>query len=193
VTELLLIIVATVLVNNLVLVNFLGLCPFMGVTRSPEGATGMALATGFVLTLSSAAGYLLYTWVLVPLSLEFLRTLVFILVIAGLVQLTELTVRATSPLLYRVLGLYLPLITSNCLVLGVALLNLTAADSFVQSVVFGAGAAAGFALVMVLFAGLRQRLEGEQVPVPFRGAALAMITAGLMSMAFMGFIGLVPT
>ncbi len=192
-TELLLIIVATVLVNNLVLVNFLGLCPFMGVTRSPEGATGMALATGFVLTLSSAVGYLLYTWVLVPLSLEFLRTLVFILVIAGLVQLTELTVRATSPLLYRVLGLYLPLITSNCLVLGVALLNLTAADSFVQSVVFGAGAAAGFALVMVLFAGLRQRLEGEQVPVPFRGAALAMITAGLMSMAFMGFIGLVPT
>ncbi len=192
-TELLLIIVATVLVNNLVLVSFLGLCPFMGVTRSPEGATGMALATGFVLTLSSAVGYLLYTWVLVPLSLEFLRTLVFILVIAGLVQLTELTVRATSPLLYRVLGLYLPLITSNCLVLGVALLNLTAADSFVQSVVFGAGAAAGFALVMVLFAGLRQRLEGEQVPVPFRGAALAMITAGLMSMAFMGFIGLVPT
>lgn len=192
-TELLLIIVATVLVNNLVLVNFLGLCPFMGVTRSPEGATGMALATGFVLTLSSAVGYLLYTWVLVPLSLEFLRTLVFILVIAGLVQLTELAVRATSPLLYRVLGLYLPLITSNCLVLGVALLNLTAADSFVQSVVFGAGAAAGFALVMVLFAGLRQRLEGEQVPVPFRGAALAMITAGLMSMAFMGFIGLVPT
>lgn len=191
-TELLLIIVATVLVNNLVLVNFLGLCPFMGVTRSPEGATGMALATGFVLTLSSAVGYLLYTWVLVPLSLEFLRTLVFILVIAGLVQLTELTVRATSPLLHRVLGLYLPLITSNCLVLGVALLNLARADTFVQSVVFGAGAAAGFALVMVLFAGLRQRLEGDQVPLPFRGAALAMITAGLMSMAFMGFIGLVP-
>jgi len=191
-TELLLIIVATVLVNNLVLANFLGLCPFMGVTRTPEGATGMALATGFVLTLASATGYLLHTYVLVPLELEFLRTLTFILVIAGLVQFTELAVRATSPLLHQVLGIYLPLITSNCLVLGVALLNLTRSETFLQSLVYGAGAAAGFALVLVVFASLRQRLEGDQVPQPFRGAALALVTAGLMSLAFMGFIGLGP-
>lgn len=190
-TELLLIIVATVLVNNLVLVNFLGLCPFMGVTRSVEGTAGMALATAFVLTLSSAGGYLVNTWLLVPLELTWLRTLCFILLIAGLVQLTELVVRATSPLLHQVLGIYLPLITSNCLVLGVALLNLTQAHSFVQSVIYGLGAAAGFALVMVLFASLRERVDTPEVPAAFRGAAIALITAGLMSMAFLGFTGMV--
>jgi Na+-translocating ferredoxin:NAD+ oxidoreductase subunit A len=191
VTELLLIVVATVLVNNLVLVNFLGLCPFMGVTSSTEGTAGMALATGFVLTLASATGYLVHTWVLVPLDLTWLRTLVFILLIAGLVQLTELSVRATSPLLYQVLGIYLPLITSNCLVLGVALLNLTEAGSFVESVIYGLGAAGGFALVMLIFAGLRERIDAGPVPMPFRGAGIALVTAGLMSMAFLGFAGLV--
>ncbi|MCC5861107.1 MAG: electron transport complex subunit RsxA [Gammaproteobacteria bacterium] len=189
-TELALIVIATVLVNNLVLVNFLGLCPFMGVTSSTTGTAGMALATAFVLTLAAAAGHLVYTWVLVPLELTWLRTLAFILVIAGLVQLTELVVRATSPLLYQVLGIYLPLITSNCLVLGVALINLTEAEGFVQAVVYGLGAAAGFALVMVLFAGLRERIDAAPVPVAFRGAGIALITAGMMSLAFLGFAGM---
>jgi Na+-translocating ferredoxin:NAD+ oxidoreductase subunit A len=193
VTELLLIIIATVLVNNLVLVNFLGLCPFMGVTRSTEGTAGMALATAFVLTTTSAGGYLVHTWILVPLELTWLRTLAFILLIAGLVQITELLVRTISPLLHRVLGIYLPLITSNCLVLGVALLNLTQAHSFVQSVIYGLGAAGGFALVMVLFASLRERVDGTHVPLAFRGAGIALITAGMMSMAFLGFAGMVRT
>jgi electron transport complex protein RnfA len=189
-TELGLIVLATVLVNNLVLVNFLGLCPFMGVTRSSEAALGTGLATAFVLTLAAALGYLVHAWLLVPFGLEFLQTLAFILIIAGLVQLTELTLRATSPLLHQMLGLYLPLITSNCLVLGVALLNVRAGHGFAGSVAYGAGAAAGFALVLVLFSAIRERLALADVPGPFRGPAIALVTAGMMSLAFLGFAGL---
>jgi electron transport complex protein RnfA len=190
-TELALILVATVLVNNFVLVKFLGLCPFMGVSRKIETATGMALATTFVLTLSSVCSYLVNTYLLLPLGLEYLRTITFILVIAALVQFTEMVVQKTSPLLYQVLGIYLPLITTNCAVLGVALLNVQEDHGFLQSLVYGLGAALGFSLVMVLFAGVRERIRVADVPAPFQGAAIALITAGLMALGFMGFAGLV--
>lgn len=192
-TELALVLISTVLVNNFVLVKFLGLCPFMGVSRQLETAMGMAMATTFVLTLSSVISYLVNTWLLAPLGLEYLRTIAFILVIAAVVQFTELAVHRTSPLLYQVLGIFLPLITTNCAVLGVALLSVQAQNDFLTSAVYGFGAAAGFSLVMILFAGLRERLAAADVPTPFRGPAIALITAGLMSLAFMGFVGLVTT
>ncbi len=189
--EYLLILISTVLVNNFVLVKFLGLCPFMGVSRKLETAMGMALATAFVLTLSSVSSYLVNQYILLPLKLEILRTLSFILVIAVVVQFTEMVVRKTSPLLYNVLGIFLPLITTNCAVLGVALLNIQQQHSFIQSFFYGFGAALGFSLVLILFAALRERLAVADVPAPFKGAPIAMITAGLMALAFMGFSGLV--
>lgn len=184
-----LIIISAALVNNFVLVQFLGLCPFMGVSKQLEGATGMALATAFVLTLSAVASYLLQRWVLAPLGLEYLNTLAFILVIATLVQLTELVMRQASPLLYRVLGLYLPLITSNCAVLGVALLNVRQNHSLIESALYGFGAAVGFGLVLVAMAAAREKLAIGEVPAAFRGAPIGLITAGLMALAFMGFAG----
>ncbi|MGB5620884.1 MAG: electron transport complex subunit RsxA [Gammaproteobacteria bacterium] len=190
-TELALILIATVLVNNFVLVKFLGLCPFMGVSRKLETAAGMALATTFVLTLSSVCSYLVNAWLLAPLGLEYLRTIAFILVIAALVQFTEMVVQKTSPLLYQVLGIYLPLITTNCAVLGVALLNIQQAHGFLESMVYGLGAALGFSLVLIMFAGVRERVAIADVPAPFQGAAIALITAGLMALGFMGFAGLV--
>ena len=189
-TEIVVILISTVLVNNFVLVRFLGLCPFLGVSGDLEAAVGMSLATAFVLTLSSATAYLLHQYVLVPLQLEYLRTLSFILVIAASVQFTEIMVRRLSPMLNQVLGIYIPLIATNCAVLGVALLNVQQAKGFVQSVFYGFGASLGFALVLVLFAAIRERLEVADVPAPFRGAAIALMTAGLMSLAFMGFSGM---
>ncbi len=190
-TEYALILVSTVLVNNFVLVKFLGLCPFMGVSRKLETATGMGLATTFVLTLSSVCSYLVNEYMLAPMGLEYLRTIAFILVIAVVVQFTEMVVHKTSPLLYQVLGIFLPLITTNCAVLGVALLNVQAEHGFLQSAVYGFGAAVGFSLVLVLFAAMRERIIVADVPTAFRGPAIALVTAGLMSMAFMGFSGLV--
>ncbi len=189
-TEIVLILTGTVLVNNFVLTRFLGLCPFMGVSRNLEAAIGMSLATAFVLTLSSATSWLLNRFVLVPFGIEHLRTIGFILVIAASVQFAEILVQRVSPVLNRVLGVYIPLIATNCAVLGVALLNLKAEHGFVASVFFGFGAAAGFALVLVAFAALRERLEAADVPLAFRGTAIALITAGIMSMAFMGFAGM---
>jgi electron transport complex protein RnfA len=189
-SELILILVGTVLVNNFVLVRFLGLCPFMGVSRNIEAAAGMSLATAFVLTLSSAASYLLHKYLLVPLQLEYLKTIAFILVIAASVQFTEIMVRRLSPLLHQVLGIFIPLIATNCAVLGVALLNVQEANGFVQSVFFGFGASMGFALVLVLFSASRERLDAADIPVPFRGTAIALMTAGIMSLAFMGFSGM---
>ena len=186
-----LILVSTVLVNNFVLVKFLGLCPFMGVSRKLETATGMALATTFVLTLSSICSYLVNTFLLAPLSLEYLRTIAFIVVIAAVVQFTEMVVHKTSPLLYNVLGIFLPLITTNCAVLGVALLNIQESHTFMESALYGFGAAAGFSLVLILFSAMRERIALADVPQPFKGNAIAMITAGLMSLAFMGFAGLI--
>lgn len=190
-TEYLLILISTVLVNNFVLVQFLGLCPFMGVSNKLESAMGMSLATTFVLTLSSVCSYLVYTYLLLPLDLAFLQTISFILVIAAVVQFTEMVVRKTSPLLYKVLGIFLPLITTNCAVLGVALLNIKKQNGFMESIFYGFGAAVGFSLALVLFSAIRERVAVADVPVPFKGAAIGMVTAGLMSLAFMGFTGLV--
>ncbi len=189
-TDLLLLALGASLVNNFVLTNFLGLCPFVGASRRFEAAAGMALATIFVLTLASGLSYLAWRWVLEPLGLEYLRILVFILLIAAVVQFTELLVRATSPLLHELLGVFLPLITTNCAVLGVALLNLDRRHGLLESLVFGAAAGAGFGLALLAFAALRERLESSDLPVAFRGAPIALVTAGLMALAFMGFSGL---
>jgi len=188
-----LILVSTVLVNNFVLVKFLGLCPFMGVSKKLETAAGMGMATTFVLTLSSVCSYLANEFILAPLGLEYLRTITFILVIAVLVQFTEMVMHKTSPVLYQVLGIFLPLITTNCAVLGVALLNVQEQHNFIESALYGFGAAAGFSLVLVMFAAVRERITVADVPLPFQGNAIALVTAGLMSMAFMGFAGLVAS
>ncbi|EGG98762.1 Electron transport complex protein RnfA [gamma proteobacterium IMCC2047] len=189
-TDYLLIIVSTVLVNNFVLVQFLGLCPFMGVSNKLDTAWGMSLATTFVLTLSSVCSYLVYTYLLAPMGLEYLKTISFILVIAVMVQFTEMVIKKVSPVLHRVLGIFLPLITTNCAVLGVALLNLNKDNNFVESLFYGFGAAVGFSLVLILFAAMRERINTADVPEPFKGSAIGMITAGLMALAFMGFTGL---
>ena len=185
-----LILISTVFVNNIVMAKILGLCPFMGVSKKLETAIGMGLATTFVLTLASGASYLINEYLL-GTELFYLRTLSFIVVIAGIVQFTEMFIHKTSPVLYQVLGIYLPLITTNCAVLGIPLLNVQENHNFVESLFFGAGGAIGFTLVLVLFAGIRERLDTCDVPLPFKGTSIAMITAGLMSLAFMGFSGLV--
>jgi len=185
-----LLLLGTVLVNNFVLVKFLGLCPFMGVSRKLDTAIGMALATTFVMTLSAVLSHLVNQYILTPLDAGFLRTLAFILVIAVVVQFTEMVVHKTSPLLYQLLGIFLPLITTNCAVLGLALLNIQEEHSFVASTLYGFGAGVGFSLVLIMFAAMRERLEVADVPMPFKGASIALITAGLMSLAFMGFMGL---
>jgi Na+-translocating ferredoxin:NAD+ oxidoreductase subunit A len=190
-TEYLLILISTIFVNNIVLVKFLGLCPFMGVSRKVETAIGMSAATTFVLTLSSILSYMVDSWILAPLDLEFLRTITFIITIAAVVNFTEMVVHKTSPLLHNVLGIFLPLITTNCAVLGVALLNVQQQHSFLESAVYGFGAAVGFSMVLILFAAMRERVNVADVPTPFQGAAIGLITAGLMSLAFMGLSGLV--
>jgi len=186
----LLILVSTVLANNFVLARFLGLCPFMGVSNKLEGAIGMSVVTMFVLTLSSASSYLVNHYLLQPFSLEYLSTLSFILVIAVTVQLAELIMRRTNPVLFRILGIFLPLIATNCVVLGVALLNAQQQHNFAQSALYGFGAATGFGLVLVMFAAVRERIAFADVPKPFRGSPIGLITAGLMALAFMGFTGL---
>lgn len=190
-TDYLLLFIGTVLVNNFVLVKFLGLCPFMGVSKKLETAIGMGLATTFVITLAAICAWLVNHLILVPLDLVYLRTLAYILVIAVVVQFTEMVVRKTSPSLYRLLGIFLPLITTNCAVLGVPLLSVNLNHTFLQAATFGFSASLGFSLVMVLFAGMRERLVLANVPAPFKGNSIALITAGLMALAFMGFTGLV--
>ena len=185
-----LIFLSTVLVNNFVLVQFLGLCPFMGVSTKVESAVGMSMATTFVLTLASISSYIVNQYILVPFSLEYLQTISFILVIAAVVSFSKMFIEKTSPVLYKVLGIYIPLITTNCAVLGVALQNTVKANNFSESAIFGFGAAVGFSLVLILFSAMRERIAQADVPKPFQGAAIGMITAGLMSLAFMGFAGL---
>ncbi|GAA5786040.1 electron transport complex subunit A [Chitiniphilus shinanonensis] len=186
----LLVLVGAALVNNVVLTRILGLCPFMGVSRKLEASIGMALATAFVLTLASGSSWLI-DQLLIAWQVEFLRTLAFIVVIAAIVQFTEMFIHAASPVLYQVLGIYLPLITTNCAVLGVPLINAQARHGFAESLVFGFGSALGFSLILILFAAIRERLEGADIPEAFKGAPIAFVTAGLMSLAFMGFAGLV--
>lgn len=188
--DLLLVLLGTAIVNNVVLAKFLGLCPFMGTSTRIDTALGMGLATMSVLTLSTALVWAVDTLLLAPLGLQFLRTMSFILVIAAVVQFTEMVIRRISPALYQALGVYLPLITTNCAVLGIALLTVQAGHGFVAALLQGFGSGAGFALVLAIFAGLRERLALADVPKAFEGAPIGFITAGVLALAFMGFAGL---
>jgi electron transport complex protein RnfA len=188
-SELLLIALGAALVNNFVLVQFLGVCPFVSGSQRVEGAIGMALATGLVLTLTAGATQLVDRFLLRPYDVEHLRLFAFLLATGAAVGLAELAVRRLSPLLHRVLGLYIPLVATNCAVLGLALVNWTASRSFVAALFYGAGAALGFGLALVLFAGLRERLVYADVPVAFRGASIVFVTAGILALAFMAFSG----
>lgn len=190
-TEFAIILLSAVLVNNYVLSKFLGICPFLGVSGRVETAIGMSFAVMFVMTLASTATWLVQQYILVPLGLQFLQTIFFILIIATLVQFIEMLIHKTSPVLYQGLGIYLPLITTNCAVLGVALLNIQQDYDFFSSALYGFGAAAGFALVLILFSSMRERMAGAPVPEAFKGSPIALITAGMMSLAFLGFTGLV--
>jgi Na+-translocating ferredoxin:NAD+ oxidoreductase subunit A len=182
--------ISTALVNNVVLAKFLGLCPFMGVSKRLDSALGMGLATGFVIVLAAAVSWLLEHFLLAPLGLTFLRIMTFILVIAATVQFVELVVRKMAPDLYQMLGIYLPLITTNCAVLGLPLINVQEGHSFVKTLFYDFGSAIGFTLALVMFAGLRERLALARVPATFAGAPVAFVLASLMSLAFMGFSGL---
>ena len=186
-----LLLISAGLVNNVVLVQYLGLCPFMGVSNRMDSAFGLSLATAFVLTLTSVVAYLIETLILIPLDAVWLRTLAFIVAIAITVQSTELIMRKTAPLLYQVLGLFLPLITTNCAVLGIALLNVNRSHTLLESALYGFGAAMGFALVLVMFSAMRERLARADIPELLQGTPIALITAGFMALAFMGFSGIV--
>lgn len=190
-TKIILIAVSAALVNNVVLSQFLGLCPFLGVSKNMKSAAGMGIAVIFVIAISSAAASLIYQFILVPCHIEYLQTIVFILVIAALVQFVEMVMRKTMPALHKTLGVYLPLITTNCAVLGVALNNVTDNYNFLESVVNGVGTAVGFTIAIIILAGVRERIEDNDIPVPFRGMPIVLLTAGLMSIAFMGFAGLI--
>jgi len=185
-----LIIISTVLVNNIVLVKILGLCPFMGVSKKLETSISMSAATAFVLTIGSMTSWAINHYLLEPNDLVYLRTLSFIVVIAGVVQFTEMLMEKNFPLLYQLLGIFLPLITTNCAVLGIPLLNAQSSHTLLESALFGFGGGIGFSLVLILFASLRERLEGAEIPAPFKGTAIALVTASIMSLAFMGFAGL---
>ena len=185
-----LIIISTVLVNNIVLVKILGLCPFMGVSKKLETSISMSAATAFVLTIGSMTSWAISHYLLEPNDLVYLRTLSFIVVIAGVVQFTEMVMEKNFPLLHQILGIFLPLITTNCAVLGIPLLNAQSSHTLIESALFGFGGGIGFSIVLILFASLRERLEGAEIPAPFKGAAIALVTASIMSLAFMGFAGL---
>jgi len=190
-TEFGIILLSAVLVNNYVLTKFLGICPFLGVSGKLETAIGMSFAVMFVMTLASTASWIIQQLILIPFDILYLQTVFFILIIAALVQFVEMVMHKTSPVLYQGLGIFLPLITTNCAVLGVAILNVQQDYSFFASVLYGFGAALGFGLVLVLFSGLRERLEAAPVPSVFKGSPITLITAGMMALAFMGFAGLV--
>ena len=185
------IVVGAILVNNVVLAQFLGICPFLGVSSKVETSLGMGAAVTFVMALTAVVAWSIQIFILDPLQIQYMQTIVFILVIAALVQMVEIILKKLSPSLYQALGIFLPLITTNCAVLGVAILMIQKEFSLLQSVVYSVSTALGFALALVLFAGIRERLEMEDVPVAFRGPPIALITAGILAMAFMGFSGLV--
>jgi electron transport complex protein RnfA len=189
--EFMLLMVSAILVNNILLLRFLGNCPFLGVSRRMDTATGMGLAVIFVLTLAGMITWLVYHYLLVPLSIEYLRTIAFILVIAALVQFVEMVVQKTAPPLYEALGIYLPLITTNCAVLGVAIINIDERYDLITAIFFSFASACGFALALVLMAGLRERFALVAIPKPFEGTAIGLVTAGLIALAFSGFAGLV--
>ena len=185
------IIVGSIFVNNVVLAQFLGICPFLGVSSKVETSMGMGAAVTFVMALSAVVTWLIQTYILVPLGIEYMQTIVFILVIAALVQMVEIVLKKVSPSLYQALGIFLPLITTNCAVLGVAILMIQKEFSLLQGLVYNVSTALGFALALVIFAGLRERIEFEEAPKAFQGVPIALITASILAMAFMGFSGLV--
>ncbi|MDE6623991.1 MAG: electron transport complex subunit RsxA [Alistipes sp.] len=185
------IIIGAIFVNNVVLAQFLGICPFLGVSSKVDTSLGMGAAVTFVMAIASVVAWLIQTYVLVPLDIVYMQTIVFILVIAALVQMVEIILKKTSPSLYQALGIFLPLITTNCAVLGVAILMIQKEFSLLQSVAYSVATAIGFALALVLFAGIRERLDFEDVPQAFKGIPIALVTAGILAMAFMGFSGLV--
>ena len=185
------ILIGSIFVNNFAMSRFYGICPFLGVSKKLETAFGMGMAVTFVMAVASLVAYLVNTFLLIPLEIEYLQTIAFILVIAVLVQIVEMAIKKMSPGLYQALGVYLPLITTNCAVLGVAILMIQKEFTLLQSVVYSVSTALGFALALVLFAGIRERLEFEDVPKAFRGVPIALITGGILAMAFMGFSGLV--
>lgn len=189
--NLILIAIGAALVNNVVLSQFLGLCPFIGVSRKVKTAAGMGGAVIFVITISSAVTNLIYSLILDKLQITYLQTIVFILVIAALVQFVEMVLKKKVPSLYAALGVYLPLITTNCAVLGIALINVQKSYGFVASVINGFGTAVGFTIAIVIMAGIRERIEGNDIPESFRGTPIVLVTAGLMAMAFFGFSGLI--
>jgi electron transport complex protein RnfA len=189
--ELALIFIGSVLVNNFVLVRFLGICPFLGISDQLDTAMGMGMATTFVLVLSGAATWLVQNYILTPFGMPFLQNVAFILIIASLVQLVEMFLQKTSPGLYRALGIFLPLITTNCAVLGLAILVAQKDYTLIQTIVFALGTGVGFTLALAMMAGIREQLQFADIPKPLQGAGIALITAGLMSMAFMGFSGLI--
>jgi len=189
--DFILLMISAILVNNILLARFLGNCPFVGVSRSMDTATGMGLAVIFVLTLAGMITWLVHTYLLIPLNIEYLRTIAFILVIATLVQFVEMVVQKTAPALYEALGIYLPLITTNCAVLGVAIINIEDGYDLITSIFFSFASAAGFALALVLMAGIRERFALVNIPKSFEGTAIGLVTAGLIALAFSGFAGLV--
>ena len=188
-TNLILIIVTTALVNNVVLSQFLGICSFLGVSKQIKTSLSLGGAVTFVIGIASAVAFLLYTYVLVPFNLQYLQTIVFILVIAALVQLVEMFLKKTSPALYQALGIFLPLITTNCAVLGVALTNVQNQYSFIESVISGVGTGVGYTLAIVLLASIRTTIDESTIPAPFRGMPIVLLSAALMAIAFMGFSG----
>ena len=185
------IIIGSIFVNNVVLSQFLGICPFLGVSSKVETSMGMGAAVTFVMALSAVVTWLIQTYILVPLGIEYMQTIVFILVIAALVQMVEIVLKKVSPSLYQALGIFLPLITTNCAVLGVAILMIQKEFNLLQSFTYSIATAIGFAMALVLFAGIRERLELDGVPAAMKGNAIALITAAILAMAFMGFSGLV--
>ena len=187
--EYLLIFISAIFVNNIVLAQFLGICPFLGVSKKVDTAMGMGAAVAFVLTLATIVTFLLQHYILVPMHIEYLQTISFILVIAALVQMVEIILKKISPSLYQALGIFLPLITTNCAVLGVAILVIQKDFSLIESVVYAFSTAIGFALALIVFAGLREQLALTNVPKGMRGMSIVLITAGLLSLAFMGFSG----
>jgi len=189
--KMILLIISTVLVNNFVLAKFLGICPFLGVSRKIETSLGMGMAVIFVMGLATALTYLVQVLILNPFHIQYMQTIAFILVIAALVQFVEMVIQKTSPLLYQALGIYLPLITTNCAVLGVAVLTIQNEFTFMESLVYSVGAAVGFTLALVLFAGIREKLALADLPESLEGTAIALVTAGFLSLAFLGFAGLV--
>jgi len=184
------IIFGTIFINNFVFAKFLGICPFMGVSKKVESSIGMGMAVTFVMTLASAVTWVIQNYILNPFNLQYLQTIAFILIIASLVQFVEMAIQKTSPNLYKALGVFLPLITTNCAVLGVAILNIQEGYNFIETIVSGFSGAVGFTIALILLAGIRERLEYADVPKPFQGVAIAFITAGLLAMAFMGFSGM---